>query len=211
MAGNGSCDDGCPDRPCHHEVGADSRSDSEAPQPEGADEMQGFSFPVCTQHPLAECEKEIKKKTRLLVYHAFSRGNDWHLSEDFAQDVTIRVAKANKTMCEVNSTFCMIALNRVIIEYWRKKHDVITDDPTGGGTELVYEAVGPPWLESLTTATSEALKSLPDRQRQVFIARHLDGKTAEQVSEELKLSVRTVHNYTSLALRTLESLLGDVI
>ena len=207
MAGNGSCDDGCPDRPCHHEVGADSRSDSEAPQPEGAQKMQGFSFPVCTQHPIAECEKEIKKKTKFLVYYAFSRGTGWHLSEDFAQEVVIRVAKAKKTMCEVNSTYCITALNRVIIEYWRKKHDVITEDPTRSDTESVYEAVGPPWLESLKTATSAALGALPERQRQVITERYLHDKTVEQVSEELGLSVNTVYNYISLALRTLEPLL----
>lgn len=210
MTGRGSRSDGPDQHLSHHEVGEVSRSNT--PPSEGAVVVQEPSFPICAKHVLAECEKGTRDRLRLLRFEAYSRGNDWHLSADFAQEVVLRVAEQDgKTMCDVTTRYCTTRLTWVISEYWRRKYDLEEEDPTDGDDKQVYEAVGPPWLKSLRTATKEAVHSLPRRQRQVITARFLEDKTVNEVCQELELPANVVHNYTSLGLARLEPLLEGVI
>lgn len=211
MTGFGSRADGSDQHHSHQEVRAVSQNHSNNPDSGAAVVMQKPSFPVCTQpHDRTECKKRTLGKLRILTYESYSRGNGWHLSEDLAQEVVIRLAKSGKTLCEVATSYCITTLKWAIIDHWRKKYDIAEHDLTFGDDAQVYEAVGPPWLKSPRTATKEALDSLPQRQQQVITARFLEDKTVDEVCRELHLPAKVVHNYTSLGLTRLEPLLAGM-
>lgn len=58
-------------------------------------------------------------------------------------------------------------------------------------------------------ALDRALASLPERQRQAVILRHLEGLSNPEISEILDLSVDAVESLTARGKRTLKALLAD--
>jgi RNA polymerase sigma-70 factor (family 1) len=59
--------------------------------------------------------------------------------------------------------------------------------------------------DSLYKYLTELLNQLPDRRREVFIKSRFDGLSIKEISEELKISHKTVENHLTLTLKFLRT------
>lgn len=60
----------------------------------------------------------------------------------------------------------------------------------------------------LDATISAAVSRLPEKRRQVFEKRRLEGKTVDQIAEEMNLSPKTVERYLTLALKDLRHVIS---
>lgn len=65
--------------------------------------------------------------------------------------------------------------------------------------------------EDLERLFSSAIDKLPERCREIFIKSRLDGKKYREIAEELNLSVNTVENQMTIALKKLRAELKDYL
>lgn len=65
--------------------------------------------------------------------------------------------------------------------------------------------------EEIERIIVDAINKLPDRCRNIFIKSRIEGKKYRQIAEELNLSVNTVENQMSLALKKLRVELKDYL
>ncbi|MDL2281510.1 RNA polymerase sigma-70 factor [Parabacteroides sp. OttesenSCG-928-G06] len=65
--------------------------------------------------------------------------------------------------------------------------------------------------EDIETIIQEAICKLPERCREVFIKSRIEGKKYKEIAEELNISVNTVENQISIALRKLRVELKDYL
>lgn len=61
----------------------------------------------------------------------------------------------------------------------------------------------------LNQLINQEIHAMPERMREVFILSRYDNLTAQQISEKLNISVQTVRNQISNALKRLKSRFGD--
>ena len=60
----------------------------------------------------------------------------------------------------------------------------------------------------LTAVRNESISRLPEKRRQVFEKRRLEGKTVDQIAEEMNLSPKTVERHLTLALKDLRHVIS---
>ncbi len=65
--------------------------------------------------------------------------------------------------------------------------------------------------ERIEEIVNEAVNSLPEKCREIFIKNKIEGKKYKEIAEELHLSVNTVENQMSIALRKLREKLKDYL
>ena len=63
--------------------------------------------------------------------------------------------------------------------------------------------------ERIEEIINEAINSLPEKCREIFIRNKIEGKKYREIADELKISVNTVENQMSIALRKLREQLKD--
>lgn len=63
----------------------------------------------------------------------------------------------------------------------------------------------------IETIVQNAINSLPDRCRQIFVLNKIEGKKQKQIAEQLEISIHTVESQMSIANRRLKELLKDYI
>jgi len=61
----------------------------------------------------------------------------------------------------------------------------------------------------LITLVYQEVNNLPDRMREAFLMRYLQGKSAEEVAQRLGISVATVYNHCQAALEKLRNKFSD--
>ena len=74
-------------------------------------------------------------------------------------------------------------------------------DPTPGAAQKMQQA-------ARVDALQQALASLPDRQRQAVVLRHIDGMANPEIAEVLGIGVEAVESLTARGKRALAKLLG---
>jgi RNA polymerase sigma-70 factor (ECF subfamily) len=65
--------------------------------------------------------------------------------------------------------------------------------------------------EDIEKILAAAIHSLPERCREIFIKSRVEGKKYKEIAEELKISVNTVENQMSIALKKLRLILKDYL
>lgn len=65
--------------------------------------------------------------------------------------------------------------------------------------------------EDIEKLVASAIESLPERCREIFIKSRIEGRKYKEIAEELDLSVNTVENQMSIALRKLRLELKDYL
>ena len=131
-------------------------------------------------------------------------------AEDILQDVFFELVEAWRLpdpIEQVGAWLVRVARNR-IIDRFRKKREVALPQPREGEDddwlELALPAVdsGPEaaYLRAMVLETMAlALEELPARQREVFIAHELDGRSFKELAAESGLSVNTLLGWKRLA------------
>lgn len=128
------------------------------------------------------------------------RVDDPGRAEEITQDVFLALVQ-HRNGYEVRASFrtylYRIALNRVVVEYRKKKEDEpLATDPTAtaGGDPSVVQQV------------REALAQLEPEQREIVLLREYQGLSYQEIAEVLKIPVGTVRSRlfrAKLALRDL--------
>ncbi|WP_080905960.1 RNA polymerase sigma-70 factor [Parabacteroides sp. Marseille-P3160] len=65
--------------------------------------------------------------------------------------------------------------------------------------------------EEIEQIINSSIAKLPERCRKIFIKSHIEGKKYREIAEELNISVNTVENQISIALKKLRVLLKDYL
>nr|WP_321406778.1 RNA polymerase sigma-70 factor [uncultured Carboxylicivirga sp.] len=68
-----------------------------------------------------------------------------------------------------------------------------------------------PDIDFIKTAVSNAITSLPEKCRDIFIMRRKEGLTNDEIAEYLGISVKTVENQMTIALKKLRTELSPII
>ena len=125
-------------------------------------------------------------------------------AEDVLQDVFYELIQAYRLMKPAEQTTAWlfrVARNR-IVDLFRRKKAVSLSETVGEGDEgLMLEDLlpspdaGPDAIYArnvLLEAIDEALEEMPEKQREVFVAHELMGKSFKELSEETGASVNTL-------------------
>jgi len=125
-------------------------------------------------------------------------------AEDVLQDVFYELIEAYRLMKpveEVTAWLFRVARNR-ITDLFRRRKTVSLTDPIGEGEEspvledlLPSADAGPDAVYARTLllgALDRALDELPEKQREVFIAHELLGRSFKEISEETGVGVNTL-------------------
>jgi RNA polymerase sigma-70 factor (ECF subfamily) len=64
---------------------------------------------------------------------------------------------------------------------------------------------------NIETIIDNAIQSLPERCRQIFVMNKIEGKKQKIIAEELNISLNTVENQMSIAYQKLREILKDYL
>jgi RNA polymerase sigma factor (sigma-70 family) len=154
-------------------------------------------------HFIAEALKRDESRLRSFIRKRVLDAGD---AEDVLQDVFYELIQSYRLMKpveQVTAWLYRVARNR-ITDLFRRQRSVSLDDSVYGGDEAVSqvfgdllpsEDAGPDAIYArnlLFEAVDEALDELPAKQREVFIAHELQGRSFKELSEETGVSVNTL-------------------
>ncbi len=125
---------------------------------------------------------------------------DGEIAKDLFQEVYLRALQHLDELDEQRSlkAWLMTVSRHLVVNYYRdsrRRTFVRLDEQTGGSTSAR-------WVTG-DEAVEQALKTLPERQRQVLLRRELDGVSYEALAREFNLSLSAL---TSLLKRARENL-----
>jgi len=156
----------------------------------------------------------FERHRRPLFTFLVHRLGDRALAEDLFQDIFLRIAKKRETF-EVGRRFrpwLFTIAHNVIIDHHRRKSvrsainaedrmDQESVDPQRGPLEHAVQ-------EEVACGISEALRRLPDEQREVFLMRELAGLDFAAIAEALGCGTSTAKSRMRYALENLRHLLS---
>lgn len=140
---------------------------------------------------------------------AFSYLKNENDAREIVQEVLFKVWKNRETLklnTSLQSYLFTIAFNAVKKQFLRRskdeayKHALVDDLETESGSvdfEQQYQQV--------ILKLELFIEEMPERRRMIFIARKREGKSLKQISEELAVSVKTVENQITEAMKYLRS------
>ena len=140
---------------------------------------------------------------RPLCLYALHYLNDIDAVEDIVQDSFVdlwELLKGGKEIKNVKSYLYTMVKNRSLEKL--KQDNLLTDD-----TILDKEEFEDEDLEERSYIESRlwtAIDSLPERCRDIFLMSKRDGMKYQEIAEELNISIKTVENQMSKALKTLK-------
>jgi RNA polymerase sigma-70 factor (ECF subfamily) len=156
-----------------------------------------------------------KKYSRRLYKFGYSILKSQAEAEDLIQDVFLNLWK-NRCNVEKDSSIksyvFTIAYNSAIsiirkkakesefVEYLKSLQELnINEEPVN--VELEYN--------ELTNKLDEIIKALPQRQKEVYLLHRVEGLKYNEIAERLHISVNTIENHMSRALKTIREKLGN--
>jgi len=147
--------------------------------------------------------------------YIYIRVKDKGISEDLVQDVFLKIHKSIYGFQEKGKDplayFFTIARNTVI-DFWKKKKDLIADDPTEVFDKLKDESANPiDFAERRETekAVRQAIGKLSDDRQDVIILKFIEGFSNREIAKMLGKSEESVRQLQCRALRNLRAHLKD--
>ncbi len=147
--------------------------------------------------------------------YIYIRVKDKGVSEDLVQDVFLKIHKSISGFQEKGKDplayFFTIARNTVI-DFWRKKKDLIADDPTEVFDKLKDESANPiAFVERLETekAVYQAIGKLSDDRQDVIILKFIEGFSNREIAKIIGKSEESVRQLQCRALKNLRNHLKD--
>ena len=140
---------------------------------------------------------------RPLCLYALHYLNDIDAVEDIVQDSFVdlwELLKGGKEIKNVKSYLYTMVKNRSLEKL--KQDNLLTDDNILDKEEFEDEDLEErSYIESRLWS---AIDSLPERCRDIFLMSKRDGLKYKEIAEELNISIKTVENQMSKALKTLK-------
>lgn len=147
---------------------------------------------------------------RVLGYAARMLGGDRAEAEDVTQEAMLRLWKIAPDWRQGEAkvtTWLFRVTSNLVTDRLRKRRSVDLDavpepeDDSPGALEGLIEA-------DRAQALQAALNSLPDRQREAVVMRHLEGFSNPEIAEALEISVEAVESLTARGKRALAKVLA---
>lgn len=144
-------------------------------------------------------EDSFKSLFKPLCMYALHYVHDIDVAEDIVEDCFVRVLQNDMPEKDGIAAFMHVAVRNRAIDYLRRTRpecnlteDILLsdDDDFDGSVE--------------ESRIWNALDRLPEKRRQIFIMSRRDGMSHKEIARELGISVRTVKNQISRALKTFD-------
>ena len=143
-------------------------------------------------------EDSFRRLFKPLCMYALHYVHDIDVAEDIVEDCFVRVLQNGLPEERGMAAFMHVAVRNRAIDYLRRTRpecsladDIfLSDDDFDGSAE--------------ESRIWEALDRLPEKRRRIFIMSRRDGMSHEEIASELGISVRTVKNQISRALKTFD-------
>lgn len=136
-----------------------------------------------------------------------------HETEELVQEVFVRIwenRKFLKTEYSFKSYLFTIALNH-IRKFFNKKAISLRyiTEAKGGNLDLDNSTVESIDYASILEQIDRIVEKLPERKKLIFLKSRKEGKSSKEIAEELQITVGTVDNQVSDALRIIRDALKD--
>ncbi len=132
-------------------------------------------------------------------------------AEDIASDILASIWE-NRKKLEIRLTFkaylFQAAKNRCLNAIRDRKATVSLDDINGQDTPQV-NVIDSLETEELNHLIQEAILSLPDKCREVFLKSRTNNLTNQEIAESMDISVKTVEAQITKALKQIRKFLGE--
>lgn len=160
---------------------------------------------------------------QLFVRHALKlyrylvrKTQDVDLASDLVQETFLRVVeRADLADVEYQPSYIFTIANNLLIDYKRKIKAHQTDSVPCEELALVVDEQALPEAQALHAIEidrlKQALRRLPERNREVFILCRLEGWTYKEVAAHMGISASSVHKDMSLALAYLSESLSEAL
>lgn len=141
-------------------------------------------------------------------------------AEEIVHDVLIKLWEKKETITvTTNLTGYIYRMTRnACLDYLRSHKNRLSKETTSDQQEhwLNYSALSDDAASSiiakeLQNLVENAVEHLPEKCRNVFVKSRLDGLGHKEISEQLKISPKTVENHISRALRELKTVLKEYL
>jgi RNA polymerase sigma-70 factor (ECF subfamily) len=160
----------------------------------------------------------MERHHRRLYRIALGYLRDPDLAKDVVQETFVKAfqnASRWDTRAEVAPWLARIAVNQSIDQYRRVRRRRTAEEPLAEGDHSETLTVGDASPDALVRGREigeriqTALAVLPERQRAVFVLRHCEEMTLEEIAESLQMNLGTVKSALHRAVRRLrETLVG---
>jgi RNA polymerase sigma-70 factor (ECF subfamily) len=163
---------------------------------------------------MAAFDQIYHKYNRLLYGFAIKIVKFNHDAEDIVHDVFLKLWQNRKSIKEDTSfkSFLFTIAYHTIVNLIRKKSvteeyiealkDIQKEPPAVSGADLEIE------FNELNEKLRNVLEKLPSRQKEVYQLSRDEGLTYSEIAEKLDISVNTVENHMTRALKYLRNQLG---
>lgn len=140
--------------------------------------------------------------------------NDPGLAEDLAQEVFVRLWQKREQL-QINSNLGAylrrMAVNEALAHLRKKTRFQADELPIHLPNFVASEADEALDTQELQQKINEAISMLPDRCRLIFELSRYEELSNREIAEQLDISIKTVENQMTKALRSLRAALGDYL
>jgi RNA polymerase sigma-70 factor (sigma-E family) len=154
-------------------------------------------------------EEFVRARSTALLRTAYLLVADHGHAEDLLQTALLRTVQHWRTARAAPEAYVRQTLLNLCRDDWRRAQVRPRELPLLAGAEHARPVDGPADLAGQRRVLVEALARLPSGQRAVIVLRFVEDLSVAQTAESLGISAGTVKSYTSRAIATLRTLLGD--
>ncbi len=158
-------------------------------------------------------EKIFNKYSERIYYFSIRYLKHKEDAEEITQEVFVRLWNRRhdlKTELSFSSYLFMIAKNAVIdMLRKRQKEAAINEDFDQNIKSPLYEDNKSIEYKELKKIVTDAIQSLPEKRKQIYLLSREEALTYKQIAEKLDISIKTVESHMRLALQQLKKIIGD--
>ena len=147
-----------------------------------------------------------------LCTFANSLVNDSHQAQDIVQNVFFGLWKKRRGLPDDFNigSFLSSSVYNEFIDQYRKKQSILTlEKKYIEALQLVNEEKDSETIEQLVSIVKEEIMTLPPKCKKVFVLSRQEGLTNIEISEYLKISIKTVEGHITRAFSILREKVGD--
>ncbi|WP_299671620.1 RNA polymerase sigma factor [uncultured Polaribacter sp.] len=156
----------------------------------------------------------VKSYHKRLCVYACSLNNDPDLSEDIVQNVFMSIWKNRSKLKDdfsVKSYLYSSVYNEFIDQYRKQKKVFTLEKKYIDALTYIIEEDDEKSLDRLMKIVKIEIENLPAKCKQTFLLSKQEGLTNIEISEYLKISVKSVEAHITKAFKILRKTLGDKI
>lgn len=165
---------------------------------------------VCEEQTFQEVHRTHETPLRNFLFYKFG---DLEKARDFAQDAFIKLwHNCSKVTFDKAKSYLFTVANRLFLDDYDHQKVVlkfqhrqsISESQMERNPEYIYEE------GEFKERLEEAVSSLPEKQRVVFLMSRIDKMKNQEIADALELSIKTVEKHITSALKSLKENLDEL-